>query len=206
MVIKSFEILAAIIVLLLSIVLVLVVGFYSWQLISAVSAGAKTLAPEIYVPLTVTVFTATVGLFAALFTQNRVRKRELEAAYRERKIEIYLDFLKTIESLFLSQRAEFKDRALDTEDLVLKIADVRTKAVLWGSSGVLRELSKLTKLKGDLSETMSFLENIQREIRKDLGLSNRGLDRDFFVTLILNDASDIEKIRANSSSNPIKKT
>ncbi|MGB5865744.1 MAG: hypothetical protein WBG95_15765 [Sulfitobacter sp.] len=173
------------------------VRFYEFS--TWITSGAKTLKPEIYVPLTVTVFTATLGLAVTLITQNRVRKREIEAAYRDRKIEIYLDFLKTIESLFLSQKEQFKTRTIDNDELVLKIADVRTKAVLWGSTGVLKALSKLTKLKeGNTAETMDFLDSIQREIRKDLGLSNRGLDDDFFVTLILNDPADLKKIRSET--------
>ncbi len=169
---------------------------YGWQIAVAVVSGAKTLAPSVYVPLTVTIFTASLGLAATLITQSKNRKREVEAALRERKIAIYLDFLEAVERLILASKPELKMAPIDENELVVKLVKVRTKAVLWSSPGVLRALNNFGKL--GMVEPLAMLraiEDVQREMRKDLGLSNLGLNADFFSKLILTSDSEFEKLR-----------
>ncbi|UWQ90238.1 hypothetical protein K3727_15770 [Rhodobacteraceae bacterium M382] len=192
---KFIKFIFAIIILSPALLLVIFSGYYSVSIASAVIEGAKTLEPKVYVPLTVTVVSAGVGLFTTLLTQYRARKREIEAAFRERKISIYLEFLETFEHLLLAAKPELKTPEVDQNDLVVALVKVRTKAVLWGSTGVLRALNDFSKVgEGDPKKMLRVVESIQREMRKDLGLSNFGLEQDFFTKLILSDASELEKI------------
>ncbi|WP_377512488.1 hypothetical protein [Octadecabacter sp. R77987] len=168
-----------------------------WIVGSTIWYGARELKPEVFVPLSITVLTAILGLSATLYSQNRIRKREIEAAYRERKVEIYLDFLKTLESLFVAAKPDLGQEPIDQNALVLKLMDIRTKAVLWGSTGVLQALSDLTKM-GDAPSPRSMfrvMERIQREMRRDLGLSNFGLAQDFFSKMALTDPDELDKLQ-----------
>lgn len=175
--------------------------YYGWFFGVAIIAGAKSLEPNIYVPLVVTVLTASIGLTATLYTQSRTRTREIESAHRDRKVEIYLEFLKFIETALLSAKPELGGVPIDTNDLAKKLFEFRTKAVLWGSPGVLREVSKLTKLNPEIkTEVFDILEVIQREMRKDIGLSNRGLETDFFAKLPLNDPESLDLLRNTERS------
>lgn len=171
-------------------------GFKAYALIRFVATGATQLEPAVYVPLAVTIATAVLGLVATLYTQVSNRRREIAAAHRERKTEVYLDFLKTIETILLDSKSELKRTKLSDNELVERLVDVRTKAVLWGSPGVLRALNKLTKIESQSYFVFDVLEEIQREIRKDLGLSNYGLEKDFFAKLPLSDPESLEEIRA----------
>lgn len=176
--------------------LIAFVSYHGWFFVVAVIDGAKSLEPNIYVPLIVTVLTASIGLAATLYTQSRTRTREIESAHRERKLEIYLDFLKFIETALLSAKPELGGVPIDTNELARKMVEFRTKAVLWGSPGVLREVSKLTKLNPALKmEVFDLLEAIQREMRRDIGLSNKGLEKDFFAKLPLSDPETLETLR-----------
>ncbi len=96
---KSLAVNAAVTVIFLFILFVFVYSFY-WgvQLVGIVISGASELSPSVYVPLVITVLTATLGLIATLYTQQLIRKREIEASHRERKIELYLDFLEVMDS------------------------------------------------------------------------------------------------------------
>lgn len=189
-------------------VLALVFGFgllsyYGYYLAQAIVSGAKQLEPEIYVPLTVTVVTAVLGLSATLYTQRRTRIREIEAAHRERKLEIYLEFLKFIETAILSEKPELGGKPLNENDLARKLLEFRTKAVLWGSPGVLKGVAKMTSGQSNSPlEIFNILESIQREMRKDIGLSNWGLEKDFFAKLPLTDPSELEKMRRSNSNKP----
>lgn len=180
----------------LSVSVLAYVGYLFCKLISAVISGAAQLAPEIYVPLSVTLFTAAIGLAATLISQSRIRKREIDAAFRDRKTEVYLGLLKLIEELMVSAKPELGGKKLDEKEMTLLLISLRTKAVLWGSGGVLKALNRLLKIRqGDVLGTMSAVESVQREIRKDLGLSNLGLEPDFFTKLILSDPDELEKLR-----------
>ena len=167
-------------------------------------AGAKKLEPQVYVPLTVTILTAILGLTATLITQFltkkreintqiRIREREIDSAFRERKIGIYLEFLEAVESSLIAANPKLSSKKVDDGILALTLIKVRTKAVLWGSPGVLQTLSQLSKVgEGNTLRMLSVFDQIQREMRKDLGLSNEGLEADFFVKIILNEEDGIE--------------
>lgn len=72
---------------------------------------------------------------------------------------------------------------------------VRTKAVLWGSPGVLEALSDFTKLdEANPAKGMLVLEKLQTEMRKDLGLSNKGLGNNFFIKMMLSDPEELDKL------------
>jgi hypothetical protein len=178
--------------------IIAICGLFGWKLFvfaQAVFEGAKTLEPAIYVPLTVTVTTAVLGLGATLYTQSRSRKRDIEAAFRERKVEIYLDFLKTMEQVLLAGKPELGLAPIDQNALVIKLVSIRTHAVLWGSSGVLKELSNFTKVgEGNPKKMFRVIEKLQREMRNDLGLSNSGLEQDFFSRLILSNPNDFDTL------------
>ena len=178
---------------------ILVMAVVAWNFLGIVSAiyeGAKQLQPEIYVPLAITVSTAVIGLSATLFTQVSNRKREIDAALRERKIEIYLQFLKTIEKVIMAQKPELGSEPIDQLALTKELIDIRTKAVLWGSPNVLRAISKLGKpdQSGPL-QTFRVIEDIQRSMRRDLGLSNFGLPTLFFIKMLLNDPEELDRLQ-----------
>ena len=148
------------------------------------------------VPLSITVLTAIIGLSVTLYTQSRIRLREIDAAHRERKLEIYLNFLEAFDNLSVAGKPEFGENPVDPNRLARDLLTFRTRAVLWGSPGVLKALSKIARPNQDLTEMFSGIEAIQREMRKDLGLSNRGLEKSFFNKLRLTDPDEYDKIFA----------
>src|SRR5690606_23883056 len=78
----------------------LIMGFFG--ALRELYKGFFELPATTYVPLSATVITAVFGIVAALFTQSRIRTREIDSAFREKKIEIYYRFLETINRLKLS--------------------------------------------------------------------------------------------------------
>ena len=192
---KILNYIVASLILLIATLAIGVVSANFIQIASAVFEGAKQLEPEIYVPLSITVTTAILGLAATLYTQVSNRKRDIDAAYRERKIEIYLQFLKTLERLALASKPELGGEPADMTQLTIDLMDIRTKAVLWGSPSVLQSISKLSKMNPEKPiEMFKTIDGIQRNMRKDLGLSNFGLGEMFFVKLSLNDPHELDAL------------
>ncbi|WP_139838040.1 hypothetical protein [Roseovarius gaetbuli] len=106
-----------------------------------------------------------------------------------------MDFLETLEHLLLAAKPELGMPSLNQNELVVKLVKVRTKAVLWGSTGVLKALSDFSKV-GESNPIKMFrvIEQLQREMRKDLGLSNFGLEADFFSKLILSNPDEFNAL------------
>lgn len=161
------------------------ISYEIWQLTQFVIEGARQLEPSVYVPLATTIAAASLGLVATLWTQTVTRRREIEAAHRERKVEIYLQLMQLIQKLLLQAKPELGSEKLDTNQLALELLTIRTKAVVWGSPSVLRPLAKLTQSGLSTAEIFTTLEELQRAMRRDLGLSNFGLENGFFAKLPL---------------------
>ena len=184
----------------IAVALVAVIAFISWHffiIARTVYDGAKELKPEIYVPLAVTILTATLGLTATLYTQYTSRKREVEAAHRERKIEIYLQFLNILEKLLTSNNPDLDGEPIDSKTLAMELIKIRTKSVLWASPGVIKALSQIGSPQEESNSpirTFRVLDELQREMRKDIGLSNASLGQDFFIKLYLKNEAEYRNL------------
>ncbi len=198
---KFFSSLLVVLFAFVFLVVLSIIGIHLWDLLKAVIEGAKTLAPEIYVPLVVTLTTAALGLAATLFTQSQSRKREIDAAHRDKKIEVYFGFLKNVEAMLLSANSELGGSELDGTEFAKKHVELRTMAVLWGSTGVLKALKDFAHNGGSGHAAMLALESLQREMRKDIGLSNFGLEKYFFTKLILKSEDEFKKFLLVLDSN-----
>jgi len=102
--------------------------------------------------------------------------------------------MQMLERAIIADKPELGDEPLEDDELARELLSIRTKAVLWGSPGVLRELSTLAKPNKTTKETLDYMEKIQREMRKDLGLSNFGLEMGFFAKLQLSDPSEYDEL------------
>ena len=170
--------------------------YYGIQLISAVVDGAKQLKPEIYVPLVVTLATAAMGLAVTLYTQTRIQSNEIASAHRDKKVEIYLEFLTFVERAIASVKPELGETDFDADEFAKQLFEFRKKAILWASPGVLKALSELSKPDHDNPmHLFDVLDYMQREIRRDIGLTNRGLEKDFFSKLPLSDPEELDRMR-----------
>jgi len=187
----------AIIVLLLLFILILLVK-YGVIASKYVIAGFLELKPEIYVPLIFTIMTAVIGLAAALITQARMRKRAIEEAHREKKVALYLGILQFIQTLMLSQKKGFEHLITEENDKVEKMAQFKTELTLWASPQALQAFHAFTHSDTPKDDSMGILKLIDpfyKEMRKDIGLSNRGLDNLFFASSMLSDPSEIEQLK-----------
>jgi len=163
-----------------------------------VIVGFLKLKPEIYVPLVFTIMTAVIGLAAALITQARIRKRAIEEAHREKKVALYLGILQYIQTLMLSQKEEFKHLKRDENELVEKMAEFKPELTLWASPKALLAFQSFTHPDTSKDGPMAILKLIDplyKEMRKDIGLSNKGLEKYFFARSMLSDPSEIEKLK-----------
>jgi hypothetical protein len=111
------------------------------------------------------------------------RKKELDALYRDKKTEIYDDFLRRFFEVFFSG-----GEGTGEQDLVPFFRDFTRKLVLWSGPEVIGAFvawrSHLAKGVPD-AESIFLTERFLLAVRKDLRHTNTGIRRGIFARMFL---------------------
>ncbi|WP_141441354.1 hypothetical protein [Vreelandella titanicae] len=155
----------------------LVTSLWSWfsELNSDLAVGMLTASS--------TVIVATVTLVLGRYLE---RVKEAESHLRSQKIEMYDEFLKQLFSLFHQERSQ------DSEDLVSFLQEWQRKLVVWGGPNVLKafiQWKEYMSYKEPDAQTVFLMDAFFRAMRRDIGLSNKNLDKGCFSHLLLRHAS-----------------
>ena len=130
--------------------------------------------------------TGLVATFTVMLGRYFERKKELDALYRDKKIEIYDEFLKEFFTLFFG--AGEGDTGAVEKNLVPFLREFTRKLVLWSGPNVIEAFvawkDHLAKGVPD-AQSIFLTEAFLRASREDLRHSNRTLRRGFFARLFL---------------------
>lgn len=155
----------------------------SYYLIVEVWAQFKLLDPQVSVAIFTTSTTVMVATLTIVISKQMERKKDIEAHYRERKIEIYDEFLAELYKIFNSENI-----SEDEDGFANFLREWQRKMILWGGQEVLLKYLKWIKniQRGNIDvQAMFLMEDFFKEIRKDLGHKNNKLEKGTFVHLIL---------------------
>lgn len=169
--------------------LVAIVSAGGWVVISLFKYFS-TVSKEIGVALIagfVTVFVATLTHALGRYFE---RKKELDALYRDKKTEIYDEFLNRFFRLFwsASESGQRKPPESEDRDLADFLREFTRKLLLWSGPEV---IAAFMAWKDHLSlgrpdaQSVFLTEDFLAAIRKDLRHSNSGLQKGFFARLFL---------------------
>lgn len=125
-----------------------------------------------------TVFVATLTVMLGRYLE---RKKEIESHFRTSKIQMYDDFLAEFFKLF-------GDEEDADVDLVPFLREWQRKMIVWGGAPVLVAYVKWSQhlKKGEPdAQTVFLMDEFFRAMRKDIGLSNSGLEKGLFSHFIL---------------------
>ena len=179
--------------------LILLAGFL-WLLLRSAPyllSSASELKPNEYFPILLGMFTALLGLAGAITTQVIVRGRERESAHRAKKAEIYFDFIDLVGRSMLAQKEGMQSKSLTSDQLLEKMMNFKNECVLWGSEDVLiaiADFQVMAKSNPTSKDLLRSMDRLYRAMRKDIGLKNSRLKRDFFAKWPLRDASEFDKL------------
>ena len=144
---------------------------------------------------------AAVALFGYAYNQRRAQLRELADAHRPEKMEVYNHFLFIVRFLQYSVTGEGvpkKRTEKENRDLLMHFREFTRGLIEWGSPMVIKqwmEFRRLVTPKGS-RELLFAMDDMLRAIRRDLGLSNRGLARGDLVRLLLKDPDSLQETLA----------
>jgi uncharacterized integral membrane protein len=137
---------------------------------------------------------AVIAVFSSVITIMLARyyeaKRERESAHRDKKTELYDSFLKELFKLFL----EDTPKKSDTGELVPFLREVQRKLILWSGPGVIKSYAEwhaVVTSQGETPRAKSMIKMIDffLALRRDLGHSNRGIQREHLIRFMLKNPS-----------------
>ena len=165
-----------------------------WKAFSSLESGVA-----------IAVITATSGIVVTTFTviisKHLEKKRDIEASFRKTKADIYDDFLKIIFKIFW-EASKGKDQNSIHNKLVSDFREFHRSLILWGGPTALKGYSEwynLIKTEPTSAKAILKMEDFFKCLRKDLGISNRGIKRGAIVSLFVN---DIDLLLACYNKNP----
>ncbi len=149
-----------------------------WNLVSTTFTDSKVMAAVVTGS-----FSVIAAAFVVVFGRHLERKKEIEISYRQKRTELYDEFLSKIFSAF----TKGSDRV---ENMAQAFRDFNTKAVLWASPNVLKAyyaLNKTFQSEKSLISKLHDLESFLQILRHDLGLSNKDLNQGDILRIFIND-------------------
>lgn len=136
------------------------------------------------------------------------RRREIEARQRDKKIDLYQNFVKLWFGVLISPES-IKARAegvQNVEKYIPELNDITQQLILWGSDGVLKSYSDFKRYISSSSQSknhiqiLTMFEDLLYEFRRDLGHNNRSLkERDILAVFI----NDIDKLDTLETTPPL---
>ncbi|HEV2915826.1 MAG TPA: hypothetical protein VGX92_21270 [Pyrinomonadaceae bacterium] len=147
--------------------------------------------------------TVIVTAFTVMGGRYFERRKEIEAAYRDKKTAIYDDFLLMLFRMLLETKEDADNSTQDANPETVKfLREHHRKLILWSGPKGLKSYSewyKLLQTNPTSAQAILKMEGFFRALRADLGQSNRGLKDGDILRLILNDTDLLLQI---SKTNP----
>jgi hypothetical protein len=155
-------------------------AFLSYVSVLPTQIGASLIAG------TVTVLVATLTVVMGRYFE---RKKELDALHREKKTQMYDEFLKTVFDFFY--RAEVAPTS-ESDDLVQTLREFVRKLILWSGPEVIQSFVKWKDhLVDGVPDAASIflMEQFLLSIRRDLRHSNTGMQKGLLAKLFLREGA-----------------
>jgi hypothetical protein len=143
------------------------------------------------------VITAAAGITGLLFSQWHAKGREISEGHRPQKIEVYNTFFDIVERFMRNERNNKNETGIPKE-LQKKFEKLNRGMIIWASPGAIKAWLNFRRGSQDPDQkTLMLVDDILREIRKDLGNSNWRLKKGDAVRIYLKDVDELETTTQN---------
>jgi len=181
--------------LILGLAILAAIGFLVYYLISSLLHLA-TVNPTLATAFVTGAITIVASISAVVVGRYFERRKEVEQAFRERRLQAY--------ERFISKFAEITgETPLPPDDLVRFLRQLNKEILLWAGPHLLKAYSMFLSAASDggAGKTFFMLEDFYRAMREDLGHSNTGLKRGDILRLILKQ-EDLGTLLAGMEKDP----
>jgi membrane protein implicated in regulation of membrane protease activity len=164
-----------------------VIGGVLWLFYKSIALcyhAFASLNPNVAVAIVAGSTTVLASTLAVVLTRYYQSKQERKMAHRDRKIELYDEFVKKLFDVFLGDT----EKETKSEDLVPFLREIQRKLVLWSGPGAIKayaEWHKVLTTKPPRASHMIKMIDFFLALREDLGHSNKGIEHSHMVRFLL---------------------
>jgi len=135
---------------------------------------------------------ASVG--AVIYNQRRAKEREISESHRPMKIEVYKNFMQMMFEFLGSSKAPKPDQIKSMRNLEKGFVVFTREIIAWGSPEVIRVYSQFRNSAIDKQnyELLLIFDELLREMRSDLGNSNKRIKKGDLIKLFLTDPEKLD--------------
>ncbi|MDO6764848.1 hypothetical protein [Agarivorans sp. 1_MG-2023] len=144
--------------------------------------------------------TIFVGLAAVIITQWQTSVRDREEAHRAKKVEIYQKYLEMISAVLSGVNEKVSKKAPSEQELIDYLLAFKTDILLWGSPEVIKRQLEFQSASERGGDVFLAVNKMHKAIRKDIGLSNRGLNNLELVKMYLSSPQELDDLRASNKA------
>lgn len=135
-----------------------------------------------------------LSVSAVIYSQQKNKEREIAAAQRPQKINMYQDFMNELILKTLKPNKGNKSN-LSEKKLEEFFYKFTSEIIIWGSPGVISAYENFRQFSDPKNPNILFLvDKILREIRVDLGSNNKGIKNGDLISLFLNDPDTLKEM------------
>ncbi|MDQ2069924.1 hypothetical protein [Natronospira bacteriovora] len=131
--------------------------------------------PTVGAALIAGMFTVLVGIGSTLVTQYIIKVRQAEEAHREAKISLYKQCLELAAAHLAEDNPNVQGKKLSDKGVANEYFHFKTELLLRGSPKVIQALENFEDVTSEGGDSIRAVDDIYREIRRDIGLTNKGL-------------------------------
>lgn len=151
--------------------------------------------------ITAAIITAIASVIVIVGGQQWNKTREIAAAHRIRKIEIYDEFITGLGRHFLQQDESSRTKmgASNVDELVKVFQKFTPKLILWGSSDVIAAWTEFrgtmnvdTASEEDRFAPLRIFDNLLKAIRAGLDHNDSDLPKSALINLFLSNPSELD--------------
>ncbi len=181
-----------------------VVGYYVFEGLSWLSISIKDVNPSVGAALIAGMATVISSVFIASYNSRKAKERVSFEAHREKKSDLYNEFMSMVIELMRNTKDGKEGDDLLPENIEEFFYNFTAKITVYGGPGVVKAYANWrTASANDETGTSSLLlvDKLFREMRTDLGESNKGIDANELLGLfIIGGKSELAK-QANNAIN-----
>lgn len=152
----------------------------------------QSLQKEVAAALVTGLAAVVVALVSTFVGRRLERRHALEVAQQQRRIPVYEEFVQGLLQTMGATVPPSKRKPMTEEQVVTVMGAFTEKVLVWGSEEVIRAWGRWKKLAATEDPVqqrlgLDALEDFFLALRKDLGLSNKNLQRGDVLRLWIND-------------------
>lgn len=182
----------------LALILIAGMGYSLWLGGKEILTFLKTADSKLGAAIVTAAATILVGISVAIYSQNRIKTRELQEAHRESKIELYNKFINKLVEVMAGNNELTSTLEPSKQDLVDFMVEYKRDLILRAAPGVIKAQIEYEKTAQNSKGGKALFRSVDKlilEMRKDVGHSNFGMNNMETIQIFLKDKSEINKLR-----------